>query len=251
MNEVGKKKEQFLVTMDFDSMGRRTFYRETENDVLVSSSRFFYDGYLMIQQLDHDSPYAVQKEFIWDPTEPVATKPLVFRQNGMDSTYLTHDGNKNVADVIRAVQYNDSVGHYEYAPFGAVTSSVGSRAADTPFRFSSEYADDILGLVYYNYRHYDVSLGKWLCFDRIDDALNPNSMLENRPPYAFDYLGLKICYRWMLITFYTGQKGPSRNSWNKNDLTEMDAAVGLAGWTYENGRAKKGSTANCRKRVAA
>ena len=58
-----------VVTMDFDSMGRRTFYRETENDVEVSCSRFFYDGYLMIQQLDHDSPHAVQKEFIWDPTD--------------------------------------------------------------------------------------------------------------------------------------------------------------------------------------
>ena len=130
-----------VVTMDFDSMGRRTFCRETENGAEVSSFRFFYDGYLMIQQLDCETPNAVQKEFIWDPTEPVATKPLVFRQNGMDSTYLTHDGNKNVADVIRVAPYNDSVGHYEYAPFGAVTSAVGSRAADNPFRFSRESAD--------------------------------------------------------------------------------------------------------------
>lgn len=34
---------------------------------------------------------------------------------------------------------------------GAVTAS-GTRALDNPFRFSSEFADDTLGLVYYNYR---------------------------------------------------------------------------------------------------
>ena len=42
-------------------------------------------------------------------------------------------------------------------------------------------------------------------------------------------------YKWMLITFYSGQKSKvGRNSWNKKDLTEMDAAVGLAGYTYNS-----------------
>ena len=31
-----------------------------------------------------------------------------------------------------------------------------------PFRFSAEYADDALGLVYYNYRYYDANQGRWL-----------------------------------------------------------------------------------------
>ncbi|WP_176014046.1 hypothetical protein [Victivallis sp. Marseille-Q1083] len=47
-------------------------------------------------------------------------------------------------------------------------------------------------------------------------------------------LGLKNCYRWMLITFYSGQKPKEgRNSWNKNDLTEMDAAVGLTNYEHD------------------
>ncbi|MCQ2393356.1 MAG: hypothetical protein MJ249_03630 [Kiritimatiellae bacterium] len=183
-----------VVTMDFDSMGRRTFYRETENGTEVSSSRFFYDGYLMIQQLDFETPNAVQKEFIWDPTEPVATKPFVFRQNGMDSAYLTHDGNKNVADVIRAVPYNDSVGHYEYAPFGAVTSSMGSRTMDNPFRFSSEYADDTLGLDYYNYRHYEPGAGRWIGRDLLDEdgCFNLYCFIGNNVAVEIDSLGKSV-----------------------------------------------------------
>jgi len=41
------------------------------------------------------------KEFVWDPTESVATKPLCFRQHNQSDAYLMHDGNKNVTDVER------------------------------------------------------------------------------------------------------------------------------------------------------
>ncbi|MGN0855285.1 MAG: RHS repeat-associated core domain-containing protein [Kiritimatiellia bacterium] len=183
-----------VVTMDFDSMGRRTFYREVENGREVAFFRFFYDGYLMIQQLHPESPYDIYKEFIWDPTEPVATKPLCFRQDGETATFLMHDGNKNVTDVIRAAPYNDSVGHYEYAPFGAVHSQTGSRAVSNPFRFSSEFADDALGLVYYNYRHYDGNMGRFLSRDPArNHAENRYMLVHNDPQNLIDVLGENCC----------------------------------------------------------
>ena len=181
-----------VITMDFDSMGRRTFYRETENGRQVTFTRFFYDGYLMIQQLFSNAPYNVYKEFIWDPTEQIATKPLCFRQNGQVSTFLTHDGNKNVTDVIRVGPYNDSVGHYDYAPFGAVRSQTGARAAANPFRFSSEFSDDTLGLVYYNYRHYIPVAGRWLGRDLAEefDFGNLYMFVGNDSIRYEDFLGL-------------------------------------------------------------
>jgi len=48
---------------------------------------------------------------------------------------------------------------YEYGPYGNILRMEGNAAEDNPFRFSSEYADDELGLVYYNYRYYNPQNG--------------------------------------------------------------------------------------------
>src|SRR5574344_1010449 len=45
-----------VVTMDFDSMGRRTFYRKMEGNRQITFTRFFYDGYLLIQELSSGAP---------------------------------------------------------------------------------------------------------------------------------------------------------------------------------------------------
>ena len=47
--------------------------------------------------------------------------------------------------------------------------TIGVRPSESPFRFSSEYADDALGLVYYNYRHYEPVTGRWLQRDMIEE----------------------------------------------------------------------------------
>ena len=75
-----------------------------------------------------------------------------------------HDGNKNVSEIVD-VGTGEISAHYEYSAFGKmvlVTSERGSNAAAiNPYRFSSEYHDDMLGLVYYNYRHYNPGDGRW------------------------------------------------------------------------------------------
>lgn len=63
----------------------------------------------------------------------------------------------------------ERVAGYRYAPFGAVVQAVGACVAMNPFRFSSEYADDELGLVYYNYRHYNPLDGRWVNRDPIEE----------------------------------------------------------------------------------
>ena len=61
-----------------------------------------------------------------------------------------------------------------------------------PFRFSSEYADDTLGLVYYNYRHYEPAIGRWMSRDpkRYED--NIFSYLANDSINIADWLGLEF-----------------------------------------------------------
>ena len=63
-----------VITMTFDSQGRRTEYKSVTNGAQNTWLRFLYDGYLCVQVLYSNEPYNVFKEFVWDPTEPTATK---------------------------------------------------------------------------------------------------------------------------------------------------------------------------------
>ena len=72
--------------------------------------------------------------------------------------FYTHDGNKNVSEVIAS--NNDVAAHYEYAPFGALTVSCGVSAAANHWRLSSEYAEDDTATIYYNFRHYISTIGR-------------------------------------------------------------------------------------------
>ena len=106
--------------------------------------------------------------FVWDPTEPIATRPLFTQRGTGYKFFYTCDGNKNVSEMVHFEQRNGIAAHYDYAPFGAVTRAISASAVtdntfttDNPFRFSSEYHDDTLGLVYYNYRHYNPIDGRW------------------------------------------------------------------------------------------
>lgn len=126
--------------------------------------------------------------------EPVATRPLFMQQRnpiGDPSTYFfAHDGNKNVSDVISYSSAGGVVAHYDYAPFGAVTSETGPLAATNPFRFSSEYHDDSLGLVYYNYRHYNPQDGRCVSKDLIESEIQIYGFCYNAPVQYLDFLGM-------------------------------------------------------------
>ena len=194
------KQSNTVITMDFDRLGRRVDYQEKRDDQVATHFRFVYDNYLSVQRLNADNGNAVRTEFVWDhPTEPIATRPLVMRAKNWDlNLFYTHDGNKNVSEVFYHALQNGIAAHYDYAPFGAVSRT--SRAthvtnrdllSENPFRFSSEYHDATLGLVYYNYRHYNFRYGRWLGRDVIDDPFlkSEYSFLIN-PLNCFDLWGL-------------------------------------------------------------
>ena len=146
-----------LISMSFDRMGRRV----TKND-----RRFVYDGYLQIAKFEHQTSNIKLQTFIWDPTEPIATRPLVWKHDG-ETLFYVHDGNKNVSEVVASD--GTLAVHYEYEPFGAVTSQMGALASVNPFRFSCEYAEEDTAMVYYNYRHYEPVVGRWLGWDSVDE----------------------------------------------------------------------------------
>ena len=186
------------IVMKFDRMGRRVEYIETVSGVTNIHHRFVYDGYLCIQRLNALANNSIDLVFGWDPSEQVATRPLILQKYGAYSLFYTHDGNKNVSDLVFFQQANGIAAHYEYAPFGAVTATSRSTPVTAydfreynPFRFSAEYADDTLELVYYNYRHYNHGDGRWIANDIIYEVggVNLLAFLHNQINNQFDVLG--------------------------------------------------------------
>ena len=201
-----------IVTMAFDRLGRRVDYQETRDDQVATHFRFVYDNYLCVQRLNAANGNAVRTEFVWDPTEPIATRPLVMHaKNWGLNLFYTHDGNKNVSEVFYHALQNGIAAHYDYAPFGAVTRT--SRAtrvtnrdllSENPFRFSSEFHDDTLALVYYNYRHYNPKDGRWLGRD-LCKTNNKYRFLGNNGNTSRDILGLydeKVHYYFIFGVFF-------------------------------------------------
>jgi RHS repeat-associated protein len=169
-----RKSDGATIRMSYDRMGRR---------VLKNAETFVYDGYLNVSQT------------IWDPTEPIATRPLVWRSDKRNSFYF-HDDNKSVVVLV------DDLAAFclRYAPFGRSLDLNGS-----PWQFSSEFADSDLCLASYNFRQYGPLNGRWLCRDRMDEpdghlrtlddldaeelVANLYGMCENAPTDGIDILG--------------------------------------------------------------
>jgi RHS repeat-associated protein len=82
-------------------------------------------------------------------------------------SYYAHEVNKNVSEVV--AENGEVVAHYEYTPFGAFSVQHGASAMSNPWRFASEVAEDETATIYYNYRHYEPVVGRWLRRDPLDE----------------------------------------------------------------------------------
>ncbi len=165
------------ISMCYDYAGRR---------VRKNCLRFVYNGYLQISDNTNNV-------YVWDPTESVLTHPLVWKSRGEQLYYLICNGNKSVSDIIPAKEEVEVASTYQYAPFGDVFASNAGAENVCPFRFSCEYADDDLGLVYYNFRHYAPDCGRWMCRDSMakkPKSLSFNYMYVGNQPFRYiDVLG--------------------------------------------------------------
>ena len=186
-----------VITMAFDRMGRRVEYHETRAGQVATHFRFVYDNFLCVQRLNVANGNAVRTEFVWDLTEPIATRPLVFQPASGETAYYFHDGNKNVSEVFYHALQDGIAAHYDYAPFGAVTRTARATRvtnrdllSENPFRFSSEYYDPTLTLIYYNYRHYIANEARWVVRDPQEEMERFGAYnFCNNTNVEFDYLG--------------------------------------------------------------
>ena len=173
--------------------------------------------------------------------------------------FVPFDGNGNVAALVNAAD-GTSVANYEYGPFGEVIRATGPMAKANPFRFSTKYQDDETDLLYYGYRYYKPSTGRWVSRDPIEEegfnnspavgemfdadeaSLNVYAFVDNVPVMQEDINGLtgtlKIklkkpysltCGGWLNIWHYSGStQGPNDKFWMAQEIVISDVANGCA-----------------------
>ena len=91
------------------------------NGSVTFHRRFIYRGYLQIAAIDLTrSHHPVMSLLTWDPTQPVATRPLAIQLNGTWYTY-GWDLTKNICELYSTNGYIATT--YTYSPFGQVTAS--------------------------------------------------------------------------------------------------------------------------------
>ena len=150
--------------------------------------RYIYRGYLQIACIDLTRAAHPALWYItWDPTQPVATRPLAIQK---DATWYTYgwDLTKNICEVYGQHGYLRTA--YTCTPYGQVTAEGD---VTQPIQWSSEFNDTELGLIYYNYRHYNPVDGRWLTRD-IVKAINDYIGMLNSPSYVTDYRGGTILH---------------------------------------------------------
>lgn len=105
--------------------------------------------------------------------------------------YFMHDALKNVTSIFDGQQTKRT--RYEYDPFGSLLVTEGDAAHENKFRFSCEFSDDDLGLVYYNYRHLNPQDGRWINRDPISEqgGWNLYGFVKNCSVSSTDKRGLK------------------------------------------------------------
>lgn len=208
----------------YDYLGRRVEKVEYNGNTLTKRTRFAYMGYLMIASMDctqNTTNPPLLGTWFWDPSEPVATRVLAMCTHNADKSvaetrYVAHDLLKSVSALYDASGIRQA--RFEYTPYGETLTEEGSWASSMPFRYSSEYRDDELGLIYYNYRHYNPQDGRWISRDLVGEEGGEclYGFVGNQVSLYFDALGLKASLQKCIFKVEAGHLGEINQ--RKNDF---------------------------------
>ena len=192
----------------------------------ITNLKYVYDGHNQIAELN-GSNNTVLSTYVWgldlSGTNWAAggVGGLLMIKDGSKIYFPGYDGNGNISALLDSADGSLDA-KYEYGAFGETLRVGGTTiAADNPFHYSAKYTDEDearkrvdgdaegvarraeeagapwalmrqTGLVYYGFRYYSPSLGRFLNRDPLGEAGGSNlyAFVENDPVNGWDYLGL-------------------------------------------------------------
>jgi RHS repeat-associated protein len=213
-NPTGSKRK---LTFEYDAISRRigkkvyvwngSAYPGSPNTTL----KFLYDGWNLLAELDGSN--VVARSYQWGTDLSGSLQGaggvgglLSVKPAGSAAQFVAYDGNGNVMALADGSSGVISA-NYEYGPFGELIGSSGTQAA-APIRFSSKYQDTETDLVYYGYRYYNATAGRWPSRDPLGEPgfetlRRKHASLSGDGPHLYhfvrnnslhkrDYLGLAV-----------------------------------------------------------
>jgi len=191
------------VEFEYDYMSRRVS-KQVSNIVsgqwtVVSGHSFVYDSWNLVSEICNQQSEITTNLYIHglDMSGSLGGAGgiggLLAAKLGTNSVCYTYDANGNVSELLAADC--SLAAHYEYSPFGETIVATGPLASENKFRFSTKFTDDETTLLYYGYRYYSPSLGRWLSRDPIGELGGHNlyAILKNGPIDKQDAIGLLDC----------------------------------------------------------
>jgi RHS repeat-associated protein len=192
-----------MLELAYDYLGRRIQKRvyawdSSANAILLqSTTRFIYDGWNLIAELDGSGTlirsYAWGQDLSGSLQGAGGVGGLLLINEAGNSYIAGYDGNGNITSLVKA-STGTNAASYDYNPFGETLQATGDYAARNPFKFSTKYTDQETGLLYYGYRYYNPQIGRWISRDPIGEKGSVNLYLfnSNNPLSRFDPNGLQI-----------------------------------------------------------
>ena len=218
---IGTPKQK--LTFGYDGFSRR-ISKKVENWsgtawTTATERRFVYDGWNLLVEINVATALPVAK-YVWGldlsgsmqgagGVGGLLLSSWDVAVNAWQTAAPVYDGNGNIAS-LADLSNGAVVGDYEYGPFGEPLRATGALAKVNPFRFSTKYEDNETGLLYYGYRYYTASTGRWLNRDPIEEDGGENiyGFVYNQPIRFIDLLGLDwIEYTGQGMTLYDGGLG--------------------------------------------
>jgi RHS repeat-associated protein len=149
--------------------------------VAQSTNKFVYDGWNLISILDATN--GLVQSFTWGTDASGSLQGAggvgglismtVHQGTNAGIYFYCYDGNHNVATLVNAT--NGAVeAVYELDAFLGIHRATGRLAFVNPFVGSTKFCDWETGFLYYGYRYYDPSTGRWLNRDLIEEGGGAN-----------------------------------------------------------------------------
>jgi RHS repeat-associated protein len=224
-----KRKLEFVYDHQWRRVQKKVYSWTGSAWQLLSDLRFLYDGWNLLAEVGTSGSLLRSYTCGLDlsGTEQGAggiggVLLITDHQSPVTSHFYAYDGNGNVTSLVDASTGTTSA-QYEYDPFGETIRATGPAASSNPFRFSTKYTDSETGLIYYGYRYYQPSTGRWpnrdplgeLGFTLLTRGRQPSRSYSkrwlreqsnlyhftfNNPINRFDVLGLAV-NEWFVVTF--------------------------------------------------
>jgi len=174
------------------------------NSVPLATINYLYDGWNLIAEVAPGG--SLIRNYVWGTDLSGSAQgaggvggllEVTYHGTAATNAFVAYDGNGNVASLVNAAD-GTLLANYEYGPFGEVIRATGPMAKLNPFRFSTKYQDDETDFLYYGYRYYNPSTGRWLSRDLIGEngGLNLYCFIGNDSIGKADYLGLEQIQIW-------------------------------------------------------